>query len=163
MTKIQWVLRNCRFAQTQTLPAVQAPANPFEEFGRSSDMNFLLGPNGQEVHVPGMSHSGEAQKILAQRGQQIDPELALETLIKEGWMRISGFMVEYMPVAGWKERLKAFIQRHNDYYKNEPYLELDNRAKGFSRQAPMSSFIKEEYNPESEAAQRADEMARWRR
>lgn len=126
-------------------------------------MNYLIGPKGEEIHAPGISHSGEAQRIMKERGQDMDPSMALEQLMREGWIRISGNMFELFPTTGWKERMKAFIAKFAEFYRNEPYIELDNRSKGFSRQVPISSFLKEEYNPESEAAQRAEEMMRWRR
>jgi hypothetical protein len=133
-----------------------------EEHGLSADMNYLLDPRGVETPCPGMSHVGEAQRIMSERGSQLDPDLALDGLIKEGWIRVSGNVFEFVPTAGWKERISAFIGRHKDYYRNEPYLELDNRAKGYSRQVPTSSIFKD-YDMDTPAAQRADEMSRWRR
>ena len=67
-------------------------ANILSEFGRSDD-NFLLAPDGKEVPCPGQSHAGEAQRILEERGVR-DIDGALFTLLKEGWIRISGATFE---------------------------------------------------------------------
>jgi len=153
MDKIAWVRLNCRFAQQGR--------EVLEEHGLSADMNYLLDQTGREVPCPGMSHVGEAQKIMAERGSDVDPDLALDALIKEGWMRISGTVFEFVPTPGWKQRLAAFVRRHEDFYRHTRSIELDNRSKGYSRYVPLSSIFRD-YDIESPAARRADELMRWR-
>lgn len=117
-------------------------ANILEEFGRSSEANFLLGPNGEEVPVPGMTHTGEAQKILSQQGQNYDPDMALDMLLRQGWIRVSGEQFEvYGYTAAKKSIIANFIRKHKDFYQDSQTIELDNRKKGFSKQFPIKSIL----------------------
>jgi hypothetical protein len=156
-------------AKQPAKPAVPAPVakpapepHPFEEFGRSSDMNYLLAPDGREVHVPGMTHVGEAQKIVKQMGIDMDPDLALDYLLKQGWIRVSGDVFEMHNFARAKGVISKFLSNHNDYYQNVSQLEIDNRAKGWSKYVDIRTLYNPDFNPESEAAERADKMRRLR-
>ena len=129
-------------------------ANILSEFGHSDD-NFLLAPDGHEVPCPGQSHTGEAQRILEERGVRDNQgEYALSTLLKEGWIRISGATFElYGYTATKKALLATFIAKHPEIYEGVDTVEIDNIKKGYSKQFPISSIHGEDFNPM--AAERA--------
>lgn len=130
-------------------------ASILQEFGHSED-NFLLSPDGQEIHCPGQSHTGVAQNLLAQRGVSQDPDRALDTLLKQGWIRISGTTFELFGFTAQKKAVMGtFIRRHGDLYENAETIEIDNRKKGYSKQFPITSFVAE---GEDQAAERASEF-----
>lgn len=122
-------------------------ANILSEFGHSDD-NFLLAPDGKEIPCPGQSHAGVAQSILQQRG--VESPDALGTLLKEGWIRISGATFELFGYTESKKaRLAAFISKHPEIYENVEIVEIDNTKKGYSKQYPISSIRGEDFNPQA--------------
>lgn len=121
-------------------------ANILSEFGRSDD-NYLLAPDGKEIPCPGQSHAGEAQRIMEERGVR-DIDGALFTLLKEGWIRISGATFEmHGYTASKKALLASFIAKHPEIYDGVEIVEIDNTKKGYSKQYPISSIRGEDFNP----------------
>ena len=143
--------------------APSAQVQRWQRVAYTGDMNYLISPEGREVPAPGISHSGEAQKIVQQtEGRTMDPSLALDYLVtKKKWIRVSGEMFELFNFKFRKPQVISFIGNHQDYYRQVRNVEIDDRSKGNSYQLPLSSIYQLE-EVGSEAVNRADEMMKWR-
>ena len=115
------------------------------------DMNYWISPDGTEIPAPGVSHSGVAAGVMLSRGVEMDPTLALQRLIKEGWIRVSYDMFE---LRGFSEARKtlivAFVQRHREYYETQPDIEIDDVKRGYSQRVPTESLLEPEAKPVEE-------------
>jgi hypothetical protein len=150
--------------QQKAQPQQTQPQQPVPgQNSHNDDMQYLVSPEGVEHHVPGFSHSGEAQKIVMQtEGREMDPAEALDYLLKKKkWIRVSGDTFQMAKFKFRRPVIQQFISRHMDYFRDVRVLEIDDLATNDINQMPMSAFL-QGVSPDSEALQRAQEMRRWR-